>query len=62
MEKNTNDKKKEILQIAIDKVALSDAGVKNKYPAVCEATKSSKKDEISYPSLYLSTKEAPDLK
>ena len=55
-------KKKEILQIAIDKVQLSDAGVKNKYWSLIQATKSSQKDKVSYPYLYLSTKQAPDLK
>ena len=59
------DKKKEVLSIAINKVQLTDAGIKDKYGSLsecCSPISKSGKDKVSYPSLYLSTKEAPDLK
>ncbi len=57
------DKKKEILQIAIDKVQMSDAWIKNKYGSLKEVCSSeSEKNKIYYPNMYLSTREAPDLK
>lgn len=66
MKGNTTEgsKKKEVLQMAINKVQMTDAWIKNKYWVLSECVKSSEseKDRVYYPSLYLSTKEAPDLK
>lgn len=58
-----DSKKKETLKIALEKVSLTDAGVKDKY-GFSEITSSSKdeKNKIYYPTIYLSAKEAPDLK
>ena len=54
--------KKEILKSALDKVKLVDAGVKNKYNTDCAVPiNSSSSDKVYYPSLYLSSKEAPML-
>ena len=61
-EKKKEEKKKEVLSMAINKVQLTDAGVKHNFPSLMEKSSESEKDRIFYPSLYLSTKEAPDLK
>jgi hypothetical protein len=55
-----NTKKKETLKSTLDKVVLTDAGIKNKYR---EKTLSSKdpKNKIYYPTIYLNSKEAPCL-
>ena len=57
----TEDKKKEVLKLSLEKVVLQSAGVKDKY-GPCEPISSKKaKDKVFYPSLYLSSKEAPEL-
>lgn len=65
MEKNNSseEKKKELLKLSLEKVTLSDAGIKNKYGLGLPVLSSnSSKNKVSYPSIYLNTKEAPDLK
>lgn len=52
---------KSVLKQLISKVRLVDAGVKNKYNADCAVPSKSSEDRVYYPSLYLSTKEAPIL-
>ena len=54
---NTN--KKDILKNIISKVSLMDTGVKNNHD-VCAPMKSSE-EKVYYPSIYLSSKEAPML-
>lgn len=54
--------KKEILKSALDKVKLVDAGVKNKNTlSDCAVPCKTSEDKVYYPSLYLSSKEAPML-
>ena len=58
-----NDSKKEIMKGALGKVKLVDAGVKNKYgygPSPVSISEDMK-DKVYYPSINLSTKEAPML-
>ena len=59
---NLLEKKRELISDLIDKVKLHDAGEKiRNFP--CESIKSSSdSDNISYPSLYLTGNQAPDLK
>lgn len=55
-----NNKKKETLKLALEKVSLTDAGRKSiglDYPMQSKSSK----NKVFYPSLYLNTKEAPDL-
>lgn len=58
---NKKEGQKGILKSALDKVKLVDAGVKDKYGLECCPTKSSDEPNISYPRLYLDTREAPML-
>ena len=55
--------KKEILKSAIDKVKLVDVGVKNKHNTLshCDVPCKDTEDKINYPTMYLSSKEAPML-
>lgn len=58
-----DNKKKETLKTALEKVTLTDAGVKNKYGyGLMESPVKSEKEKIYYPCIYLNSKEAPDLK
>lgn len=56
-----NDKKKEVLKLSLEKVSLSSAGIKNKYNTLCESPVKKEKNKVFYPSLYLNSREAPDL-
>lgn len=56
-----NDKKKEVLKLSLEKVSLSSAGIKNKYNTLCESPSKSGKNKVFYPTLYLNSREAPDL-
>lgn len=63
MEKNSEDKKKELLKLSLEKVSLTDTGVKNKYGVLAASSLTkSMKNQVFYPTLYLNSKEAPDLK
>lgn len=53
--------KKEILKSAIEKVKLVDAGVKQSNTDMPCAVSNAPKDRVYYPSIYLSSKEAPML-
>lgn len=55
--------KKGILKSELNKVKLVDAGVKNKYNTLsdCAVPCKTSEDKIYYPSMYLSSKEAPML-
>ena len=58
-------KKKETLKASLEKVALTDAGIKNKYGYGLDSPIKSIKEEknkICYPTMYLNSKEAPDFK
>ena len=57
-----NANKKEILKSALDKVKLVDAGVKNKNTLNdCAVPRKDSEDKTYYPTMYLSSKEAPML-
>ena len=55
--------KKGILKSELNKVKLVDAGVKNKYNTLsdCAVPSKTSEDKIYYPSMHLSSKEAPML-
>lgn len=56
-----DDKKKEVLKLSLEKVSLSNAGIKNKYNTLCESPVKKEKNRVFYPTLYLNSREAPDL-
>jgi len=57
-----NDKKRGILSSVLGKIKLHPAGKKMKRYGCMPVKSSSSKTEMIYPSLYLDTKQAPELK
>ena len=57
---NLKDKKKEVLSGAIKNIKLQDAGVKDKKTDT-PVVSSSNSNKVRYPTLYLNTKECPQL-
>ena len=54
--------KRKIISKSLSNFKMHSAGEKDKYSSLCSSPRKSRESKLSFPSLYLSDKQAPSLK